>query len=445
MPNGHAKLPPSSAKRWILCGGSVQLCASVVDTGSVYADAGTAGHEVFAACLSGEMKPAAFVGKKASNGFEITEELAEHVVTALEFVEEFREAHPNAAIFSEEKYEIGEGLGLEPGILWGTADFTALCTVELVIADLKLGFVDVEVDDNDQLILYGLGAMDKTGWIFDRLRLVILQPKKNLRPKEIVYTREQMEGFAEQMKTAALAALDPHAPLKPSKPACQFCKAAGVCPELRKEMLALAKREFSSLVTMSGEQIGEILTQAKMIEGAIKSVRSHALKLLEIDPQHIPGWKRVLGEKKRRWKDEQIAQEHFGKSLPLDVIAPRKLVSPLQVETNFAAGIHGLAKASGKKMTKKAAMEEAQKIVEQYAEKPEGEPTLVPEDDKRAALAPVFTEEEVKQLTADVDNARALEDGLALNKEMAEKIIEENGGVPAKKAVIEIKKEEMFD
>lgn len=407
MPNGeHAKLAPSAAKQWILCSGSPRLSASVVDEGSIFAAEGTAGHEVFAICGDTKITPASFIGKKAGNGVEISEELAEHVETALEWVDEFRTLNPEAAIFKEHRVEIGEGLGLAAGILWGTCDFAAMTISELIVADLKLGYVDVFVEDNEQLILYALGLMDLTGWIYDSVRIVILQPKKSLAPREIHYTAADMMEYAKKFAAAARAALEPDAPLTPSKDACKYCRAAGVCPELKKEMLALAKREFSSLYTLSGEEVGQILDQAKMIEGGIKRVRAHAIKLLEIDPNHIPGWKRVRGEKRRKWKDEDGAKTWLEDStfesekLSLDDIAPRKLTTPLQVETRVAAIVHSNAKKRGEKLTKKAAMEIATSAISDLVEKPDGEPTLVPENDKRDALAPVFTEAEVKELEA---------------------------------------------
>lgn len=449
MPNGHAKLPPSSAYRWRTCPGSAALSASVVDAGSSYAEEGTAGHEVFAECADTKKNPLDYIGKKMSNGIEITEELAEHVVTAIEFVDDFREKNPDAVILKEQKFEIGEGLGLPPGILWGTADFAALTKFELVIADLKLGFVLVDVEGNEQLILYALGAMDKTAWMFDRVRLVILQPKKDLAPKEVVYTREQMEAFAVEMAAAAKAALEPDAPRIPSKLACQFCKAAGACPELRTEMLALVNRDFSTLHTISGAEMGELLTKAKMIEGAIKSLRAHALRCLEIDPSYVPGWKRVKGEKKRKFKDEgaalttleQLVIGPANEKLEPDDIAPRKLATPLQVETRMAAVLYVAVKKTGQKITKKAAMEQAIEALADLVEKPEGEPTLVAVEDKREALAPVFTLDEVRQL----ENEQALADGLALTKQMEDQIIQKSGGVKAANKIIELPKEEMFD
>ena len=391
--NGHAKLAPSSAYRWLSCAGSVELCENSVDAGSSFAEEGTAGHEVFALVLGGSPLEG-FLGKKMSNGHEITEELLDHVETAIEWVRDYKNEHPDAAIFSEYKFEIGEGnFDLPPGILYGTADFTALSKVELCVADLKLGYVDVAVDENEQVILYALGALDLTGWIHDQVRIVILQPKAG-GVKQVVYSAEQMRGFRDAMLPNVVRAAK-GGPLVASEKACRFCKAAAVCPELKKETLALAQREFTSLVTLSGEEIGELLDKGAMIENALKSLRAHALKLLEIDPHSVPGWKRVQGEKKRRWKSEEEALKTFKKSLDLDVIAPRKLISPLQVEKALAEALIEASERKTVRGIKKECKEKAEKVVAPFAEKPDGEPTLVRAEDEREALGPVFTAAEV--------------------------------------------------
>lgn len=417
MSAGHAKLPPSGAKIWLNCGGSVKLCASVVDTGSIYSDTGSAGHEVFRSGAAGETKPKDWIErvvKVETREVEITEELVEHVITALEFVEDFREKYPGADIRLERKYEIGESFGIKPGILWGTADFSAVLPFDgkLVIADLKLGFVEVDVEDNEQLTLYGYGlAAEQAGTDWDEIELVILQPKKDLAPKTITYTRSEFNAFFGDMGQGVNQALSENAPLNVGE-WCRFCKANGSCPELRKEMLAIANREFSSLYTMSGPELGELLTKGKMIEGAMRSMRNHAIKLLEIDPNYIPGWKRVQGEKRRRWKDKEAALVELkgikveGRKLKEDDYAPRELTSPLQVETLIAAGIYEAHKGSKPKVTKKIASQLAREVIEDLIEKPPGDSTLVPEDDRREALAPIFTEAEVAQLEADTQAAK---------------------------------------
>jgi hypothetical protein len=317
----------------------------------------------------------------------VTPELLALVEPQVEWAINYKKTH-RAAIFSEQKYEIGEGFGLKPGLFWGTADFTAVSPFELCVADLKLGYVDVAVGENEQLISYGLGALDATGWIHDSIRLVILQPKTSDDPKEIVYTAAEMQKFRDDWTQKVRTAVE-GGPLVPSEDGCRFCKAAGACPALRDYTLALARREMVNLVTLSGEEIADLLDKGSMIENAMRSVRAHALKMLEFDPQAIPGYKRVQGEKKRVWT---AGKEETAKKLRKIGVHPfeESLISPASAEAEYAADYH--RKNQG---TKKAAKEAAKLLIAILAHKPEGEPTLAKLDDDRPALGPAFTVEDV--------------------------------------------------
>ncbi len=377
----HARLAPSSAYRWLSCPGSVELCSSVADGGSEYADEGTAGHAAFAALLTGKPVPKV-VGKT-----EVTPEMLALVEPQVEWVVEYRR-RTRAAVHSEQRVEVGAGFGMEPGTFWGTADVVAISVAELCVADLKLGYVDVPVGENEQLVSYALGALDATRWMHDKVRLVILQPRTSDEPKEVVYSAAEVQalrdGWAPRVLEAARGG-----PLRASEDACRFCPAAGACPELRSFTLALARREMTSLITLSGEEIADLLDKGSMIEGAMKSVRSHALRLLEVDPAAVPGYKRVTGEKKRVWREG--AQGVLEKLLREDDIFEKSPRTPAQVEIRLADLMP--------QKTKKARAEAAREVTAPLAYKPEGEPTLVRESDDRPALGPAFTEEEVRQLT----------------------------------------------
>ncbi len=59
----HAKLSPSSAKRWMACPGSVRMESTIPDKGSEFADEGTAAHFLASECLEGEHDAAYFIGR----------------------------------------------------------------------------------------------------------------------------------------------------------------------------------------------------------------------------------------------------------------------------------------------------------------------------------------------------------------------------------------------
>lgn len=403
-PSAHAKLQPSSAKRWLTCPGSVELESTCVDAGSDYAEEGTAGHEVFASLVNGGA-PDPWLGKKASNGVEITREILDLVIPAAEWVHEYKKEH-KAVIFSEVRMEIGaHAFGLQPGLMFGTSDIVGLSD-ELLVDDLKLGYVDVPVKENPQLITYALGALYHTGWVHDRVRLVIQQPRTSDEPKQIVYTATEIEAFRLEYLPKAITAVQ-GGPLVPSEDGCRYCKAAGVCPRLREETLALARREFSNVLTLSGPEIADLLDKGTMIENALKSLRSHALKLLEIDPESVPGYKRVQGEKKRAWvkSEEEIktALDRLHLGLTSEDWYERSLRSPAQVEGRISDKLIEKAKLDAEKLTKKKAKEDAKKLLADLAKKPDGEPTLVKISDERQALGPAFTAADVAAADAVVE------------------------------------------
>src|SRR5690606_28463258 len=91
----HAKLSPSAAHRWFPCPGSVRLSADVKSKSSVFADEGSAAHELAQACLTHGNDADRYIGEyvdiDASSSlhrfpsnpvpghrcFEVTDEMAE--------------------------------------------------------------------------------------------------------------------------------------------------------------------------------------------------------------------------------------------------------------------------------------------------------------------------------------------------------------------------------
>jgi len=72
----HSEFGASSAYRWMACPGSVSMSRGVPNTSSVYAEEGTAAHEMGELAIKAGKPASAYVGAKASNGVEYTEEMA---------------------------------------------------------------------------------------------------------------------------------------------------------------------------------------------------------------------------------------------------------------------------------------------------------------------------------------------------------------------------------
>jgi hypothetical protein len=393
MPGDHAKLQPSKAKTWLRCPGSVSLCENVVDSAGVYADEGTACHELAERALSGE-DIEKLIGKKARQVDVIfTEAMLDLVRPNVEWVKDYQDA-TGAVLHLEQKVEIGAVFGLEPGVCFGTSDVVALSPDEMLIADHKFGYNAVEVDKNEQLILYAIGAVRKF-----RYRLAILQPKCG-EPSEKAYTFDEITQFVEDFTPKALTAAKGGA-LIPGDEQCRWCKARAVCPALRDEMLALAQREWANPLVHTPEELADLLGKLSMIEAAGSALRAHAMKLIELG-QEIPGWKIVRGDTKRAWTKAEKETAETLKAVGVDPFE-KKLISPAGAEEQLVEVLlspKGKKIATLEKQTKKAAKEAAKEILKALAAKPEGKPVLVPEADPRPALPPVFTAEDVGKLEA---------------------------------------------
>jgi hypothetical protein len=270
----------------------------------------------------------------------------------------------------EERVQIGSPyFGLPEELLWGTCDTRIMAPEELVVVDLKTGWIDVQAEENEQLALYAVGLAEELGWLWDRYRLVILQPKQG-EPKEWEVSREELQKFAEGFREPIANALSDAPRYTPTEEGCRFCPAAARCQRLHEEAIVLAKREFEEPAELvkhiTVEQMVQLLDKADLIRGVLAAVEEHALQLLQLG-QDVPGYKAVEGKKNRIWKpgaDTALA-EKLGPNA-----YKQTLITPAQAEK--------LLKGADKK------------VVEAYSEKPRGEPRLAPITDKRPALAPHF-------------------------------------------------------
>lgn len=363
----HAPLSPSAAHRWLVCPASVKEAANTVSADTDASKEGTAAHEVMNLWLTTGAPPA--LGVKLSNGLEVTQSMLDTAKAAVDYVTGYI-AGKQHVLMAEEKVQIASFYGLEAELLHGTADVIVLTPEELLLADLKAGYVEVQAEDNVQLILYATGVMEEMGWMYPKVRLAIIQPR-NGGVKEWVLTKEELLSRAEALKPKVVLAASDDAPYVPSEEGCRYCPAAGVCRALQQNAIEVAQREFSTVDALvahiSPEELSSILAKADLIEAAVKAAREHALKLLSLG-QEVPGWKMVEGRKNRVWKDEEKAIAAFRMfGYNEEEFAPRKMLSPAQAE----------------KLLKD------KKVMADLIETPAGKATLAPATDKRPALQPM--------------------------------------------------------
>ena len=121
---------------------------------------------------------------------------------------------------------------------------------------------------------------------------------------------------------------------------------------------------------MTDEEISDVLKRAPQFIEWVNSVTEYAQKRAIEHNKIWPGFKLVAGVSKRKWADEDTVTEAIFSRIPAateDQIFTTKLKSITDIEKTF-----------GKKFVAET--------LSDVIIKPQGKPTLVPEDDKRPAL-----------------------------------------------------------
>ncbi len=228
----HARLGPSSAYRWLRCPASITLSENLPPRPSgPAAAAGNLMHSVFERrllskgdVLADELELLAEWG--------IGEKRARQIIDdAIAAVNKLMRRYQLDEILTEIRVNPGAVIGRSD--YWGTADLVCANAQSktLLVADLKTGRGRVEVQFNDQLLSYALGALDLVTFRPSRVVLAILQPPLQGTTPLIWETDvETVTEFAEFARERA-ALTDAIAPVpNPSPEACEWCPAKAACP-----------------------------------------------------------------------------------------------------------------------------------------------------------------------------------------------------------------------
>jgi hypothetical protein len=338
----HAILGASSSHIWLNCPGAVRLWAQVPKKeAGVYAEEGTAAHELAELVLTKQPNAHWYVGKKDRfqyNGIIATEEMAEHVQTYADYVINARN-ECEGELMVEEKFDLG---WLYPG-MFGTNDAMIYDQFDatLEVIDFKYGAgVPVEVANNSQLIYYALGGAK--GREVDNIKLTVVQPRCEHKDGPIrswTMNKAHLMEWAKKLKAGAIETTKKDAEFNAGDH-CRFCNAAGVCPKLAKQAVEVAKADFTEaepklpqVEKLTDSQLMRIVQHKGMIESFLKEATSHARERL-IKGEKIDGLKLVKGRGRRAWHPERASEDELVKLLGDDIYC-KTLLSPSKAEKHF--------------------------------------------------------------------------------------------------------------
>ena len=147
------------------CPGSIVLGKDAPSTTTRYAAEGTAAHSLLTLCMKNKAPAADYVGDViAADGFtfEVDEEMARHVQTAIDYVKDA--AGSDGVIVVDERVNYSMHLGVPVADAFGTLDVMIMRGDELIVIDFKYGKgVKVAAENNPQGLSYALLALTDRG------------------------------------------------------------------------------------------------------------------------------------------------------------------------------------------------------------------------------------------------------------------------------------------
>ena len=398
-PSLHAVLGASSAHRWLICTPSARLCEKLTSRfgseSSPSAAAATKAHALaemkvrlayykadgMTAAKHSRMSPEqqeAYLGinefrfKALRNELgDIPKDMEQATDSYCDIVMEkylsAKEADPGAQLYLEQRLDYSAWVPSG----FGTGDCIIVSDSLLEVCDYKHGKgIPVDAVGNPQLRLYGLGAMERFGRLYDfqSVRMTIIQPRLDSVSEETLTCDDLTSWAAEEAVEKAKQAWTGSGEFVPGEH-CRFCAAKAVCSARVAQAMRMFQYGLEAPGLIPDEQIPSILGMLNDAEAWIKDIRAYA-ENQALHGQVWPGWKLVHGKKpNRQWSDpEEVKAQLLRAGYPADQFQEVKLKPVGEIE-----------KALGKKAF--------QALVGGLVSQGEGKLTLVPADDKRVEFA----------------------------------------------------------
>lgn len=356
----HALLSASSASRWLNCPPSAVAAEAYPQQDTEFTREGTLAHEVAEVVSRCRLHGAALCDAAMP---EAPKDMIEHASGYADYIQEQIKTD-DATVLLEQRVDfspwVPEG--------FGTADCIVVQGRTITVIDYKYGQgVPVSAEDNPQMKLYALGALNLLGDLFelDTVELHIYQPRINNVSAWATTTADLLAWAEKTVQPIAAKAIKGKGAYSAGT-WCKFCPHAGRCRQLTKTCTEYVEAHGmrASVPVLAPHEVAEILQMESMVTLWLKRVRDQALTTM-LDGGEVPGFKVVEGRGSRAWTDEiGVAETLKGAGYSLEDITKTELLSPAAME-----------KAIGKK--------KAAELLSEMIEKRAGAPTIAPMTDKR--------------------------------------------------------------
>ena len=358
----HALLSASSASRWLACPPSAVAAEAYTNEGTEFTREGTLAHEVAEVYAKG-----GHITHEANNAADITLEMIECAMGYADYIQE-QLKHDDAIVLLEQRVDFSPWV--PDG--FGTCDCIILQGETMTVIDYKYGVgVPVSAEDNPQMKLYALGALNDYGLAYDvtHIEMHIYQPRINNISDCALMVEDLLEWGEQTVKPIAQKAVKGKGDYKAGE-WCKFCPHAGRCRQLTKVCTEYVETHSLRVAVpvLAPHEVAEVLAMEPLVALWLKRVKAQALSTL-MDGGEVPGWKVVEGKMgNRKWTDElQVAKVLSEAGYSTEEVTETKLLSPAAMD-----------KALGKK--------KVAELLDSMIDRSPGAPTVVPLNDKRPPL-----------------------------------------------------------
>lgn len=372
----HAMLSPSSSSKWLENPpiALLEVIASEeygVDDTNIHAQEGTMAHAL------AEHKLRQFLGQESTRPESdlIDDEMEAYTTDYLEFVQELiQDFKQKSEVLVEQRLDCSRWIPEA----YGTGDCILVGDNRIHLVDLKYGRYYVPTENNSQLMIYGLGALNLFDHIYDieELHLTIYQPRINNISTWVIEKDALLEWAEKELKPQAQLAYEGKGEFKPG-PWLKLTKLKAISKDRAEHHLKLRKYQLKEAHLLSDKEIEDILFHVDDLVDWVKSVKEYAEQQTIKHKKHWQGFKLVESRTRRKYSDETLVAEQ-ARANDIDAFES-KLISLTQLE---------------KKLGKKRFTE----LFGDLVTKPTGSPTLVPESDNRPAISQIDATEEFKPL-----------------------------------------------
>lgn len=360
----HAILSASGSHRWLNCSPSARLELEFENTGSEAAKEGTAAHALCEHKLKKALKKRSKRPVSEYDSDEMEECTDGYVQFVMEQYMEAKEACRDPIVLIEQHLDFS--CYVPNG--FGTGDCIIVSDDRLHIIDFKYGLgVLVEAEENPQMKLYALGALEIYDSLYDikEVSMTIFQPRRENISTWTISTEELKDWAENELKPKAIMAYSGEGAYVPGE-WCTFCRASARCRARAEEKLKLAQSEFRLPPLLTDAEIEEILAIIPDLTKWANEITAYATDAAVNHGKEWDGFKVVEGRSVRKYRDEamvaETAKEHGYTDIYRQSLIPMTEMQKLMGKSKF------------------------EEILGDLIYKPPGKPTLVPASDKRPAM-----------------------------------------------------------